>query len=167
MQGALTTPSQGKSKAKRPPIWGKGLAARKMRFGLLFAAPAFVFFGFFYLYPLFRTFQVSLYSWSLLDQPKFLGLTNYSRLLNDKEFLNAIWVSFYYAFGVCIPIWLVALGLALVFNQAFRFRQWYLTILLHSGSHFVDSVVIGLAVHVRSEIWPVHGDSTVVWLSPT
>ena len=144
MQGVLTTPSRGKSKAKRPPLWGKGLAARKMRFGLLFAAPAFLFFGFFYLYPLFRTFYVSLYSWSLLDTPKFIGLTNYVRLFNDKEFLNAIWVSFYYAFGVCIPIWIVALGLALVFNQAFRFRQAYLTI------YYIPAVI---SLTVWSLVW--------------
>lgn len=129
MQAAADAiPSRKKVKAKRPKFWGKGLAARKMRFGLFFALPAFVFFGYFYLYPLFNTFLVSLYSWSLLDQPKFLGLANYVRLFGDKEFLNAIWVSFYYAFGVCIPIWIVALGLALTFNQALRFRQTFLTI---------------------------------------
>lgn len=121
-------PSRKRVKNVRPKLWGKGLASRKMRFGLFFALPAFIFFGYFYLYPLFNTFLVSLYSWSLLDQPRFLGLTNYVRLFGDKEFLNAIWVSFYYAFGVCIPIWIVSLGLALTFNQAIRFRQTFLTI---------------------------------------
>ncbi|MCL4830358.1 MAG: sugar ABC transporter permease [Caldilinea sp.] len=99
-----------------------------MRFGLLFAAPAFFFFGLFYVYPLFQTFYVSLFSWSLLDEPRFIGATNYVNLSNDKEFLNSVGVSFYYAIGVCVAIWIISLGLALMFNQTFRFRQAYLSI---------------------------------------
>lgn len=127
-EAAAVSSLSSRAKANKPRIWDKTLAGRKMRFGLLFASPAFIFFGLFYLYPLFRTFYVSLFSWSLLTEPKFLGMTNYVNLANDKEFLNAIGVSFYYAFGVCVVIWLVALGLALVFNQTFRFRQGYLTV---------------------------------------
>ncbi len=145
MQGVLAASSRGKhSRSERSPFWGKSLAARKTRFGLLFAAPAFLFFGFFYVYPLFRTFYVSLYSWSLLDEPKFLGVTNYTRLAADKEFINAIWVSFYYAIGVCIPIWLIALGLALIFNQAFRFRQGFLAV------YYIPAVI---SLTVWSLIW--------------
>lgn len=125
---ATTSPRSGKPKADRPSLWGKSLAARKMRFGLLFAAPAFFFFGLFYVYPLFRTFYVSLFSWSLLDEPRFIGVTNYVNLSNDKEFLNSVGVSFYYAIGVCVAIWIISLGLALLFNQTFRFRQAYLSV---------------------------------------
>jgi ABC-type sugar transport system permease subunit len=129
MQGATTTQLRSeKPRRGQPSIWGKSLAARKMRFGLLFAAPAFFFFGLFYVYPLFQTFYVSLFSWSLLDEPRFIGATNYVNLSNDKEFLNSVGVSFYYAIGVCVAIWIISLGLALMFNQTFRFRQAYLSI---------------------------------------
>ncbi|MFN3332994.1 MAG: carbohydrate ABC transporter permease [Caldilinea sp.] len=129
MQGAATTKLRNpKPRRGRPSILGKSLAARKMRFGLLFAAPAFFFFGLFYVYPLFQTFYVSLFSWSLLDEPRFIGATNYVNLSNDKEFLNSVGVSFYYAIGVCVAIWVISLGLALIFNQTFRFRQAYLSI---------------------------------------
>jgi multiple sugar transport system permease protein len=128
----------------RASLWGDNLTARKTRFGLLFALPAFVFFGFFYIYPLFSTLYVSLFSWSLLDQPKFLGVTNYTRLVADKEFGNAVWVSFYYAVGVCLPIWLIALALALVFNQTFRFRQGFLTI------YYIPAVI---SLTVWSLVW--------------
>jgi multiple sugar transport system permease protein len=129
MQGAATTQLRSrKSRGGRSSIWGKSLAARKMRFGLLFAAPAFFFFGLFYVYPLFQTFYVSLFSWSLLDEPRFIGAANYVNLSNDKEFLNSVGVSFYYAIGVCVAIWIISLGLALMFNQTFRFRQAYLSI---------------------------------------
>lgn len=124
----ITSTRRNQAKPDRPSIFGRSLAARKMRFGLLFAAPAFVFFGVFYVYPLFRTFYVSLFSWSLLDEPRFIGVTNYVNLSNDKEFINSVGVSFYYAIGVCVAIWVIALALALMFNQTFRFRQAYLSV---------------------------------------
>lgn len=124
----ITSTRRNQAKPDRPSIFGRSLAARKMRFGLLFAAPAFVFFGVFYVYPLFRTFYVSLFSWSLLDEPRFIGITNYVNLSNDKEFINSVGVSFYYAIGVCVAIWVIALALALMFNQTFRFRQAYLSV---------------------------------------
>lgn len=125
-------------------IWHNTLAARKQRFGIMFALPAFIFFGFFYIYPLFRTFQVSLYSWSLLSEPDFRGFANYTRLFADKEFINSIWVTFYYVIGVVIPIWILALALALIFNQAFGFRQGYLTI------YYLPAVI---SLTVWSLIW--------------
>lgn len=115
-----------------------------MRFGLFFATPAFLFFGLFYVYPLFRTFYVSLFSWSLLDEPRFIGMTNYVTLSNDKEFINSIGVSFYYAIGVCVIIWIVSLGLALVFNQNFRFRQAYLS------TYYMPAVI---SLTVWSLVW--------------
>ena len=132
---------------------------------MLFALPAFLFFGFFYIYPLFRTFYVSLFSWSLLDEPKFLGVTNYTRLYADKEFLNSIWVSFYYAIGVCVPIWFIALMLALIFNQAFRGRQGFLTV------YYIPAVI---SLTVWSLVWlflynPSYGlfTQTARWLGFT
>jgi multiple sugar transport system permease protein len=130
--------------ARKSRIWDRTLEAQKRRSGLVFALPAFLFFGFFYIYPLFSTFQVSLYSWSLLTPPEFLGLTNYSRLFVDREFTNSIWVSFYYAIGVVVPIWILALVLALAFNQQFGFRQGYLTI------YYLPAVI---SLTVWSLIW--------------
>lgn len=109
-------------------LFGRSLYARQMRYGWLFALPALLFFGFFYLYPLAQAFRISFYQWGLLDLPRFAGLDNYQKLITDTEFHNSIWVTLYYAFGTVAPIWLVGLGLALIFNEAFRFRQVYLTI---------------------------------------
>ena len=129
---------------RRQGLFGNTIEARKRRFGLFFALPAFLFFGMFYVYPLFQTFYVSLFSWSLIDEPSFLGTVNYTRLFADKEFLNAIWVSFLYAFGVVIPIWGIALGLALIFNRSFRGRQAYLTV------YYIPAVI---SLTVWSLIW--------------
>ncbi len=145
MQGQMVTSLKTKrANSERPKLWGNTLAARKTRFGLLFALPAFLFFGYFYVYPLSQTFYVSLFRWGLLDTPSFIGLENYTRLFADREFLNSIVVTFFYAFGTVIPIWAIALGLALVFNQAFRFRQGYLT------TYYVPAVI---SLTVWSLIW--------------
>ncbi len=130
--------------ARQTRIWHSTLAARKQRFGILFALPGVIFFGFFYVYPLFRTFQVSFYSWSLLDEPTFRGFSNYTRLFNDKEFINSISVTFYYVIGVVVIIWILALGLALIFNQAISFRQGYLTV------YYLPAVI---SLTVWSLIW--------------
>ena len=101
---------------------------REIKWGLLFAAPAVIFFSVFYLFPLGRAIYISFHRWSLLSQPKYIGFRNYVRLWNDPEFFNSLFVTFYYTFGTVIVIWILALALALLFNQGFRGRQTYLTI---------------------------------------
>ena len=117
---------------------GKGILGRKrragvirqreIRYGLLFATPAILFFSIFYVYPLARAVFISFHKWSLLSQPEFVGLANYGRLWRDPEFFNALRVTFVYTFGTVIPIWFLALGLALVFNRDFNGRRGLLTV---------------------------------------
>jgi len=101
---------------------------RDIKYGWFFAAPGVIFFSLFYLYPLGRALFISFNKWSLLSQPKFIGMGNYERLLRDPEFFNSLKVTFYYTFGTVIPIWILALGLALIFNENFRWKQFYLTV---------------------------------------
>ena len=101
---------------------------REIKYGWLFASPAIIFFSLFYLYPLGRALYISFHRWSLLSQPKFIGLGNYARLFTDPEFLNSLKVTFYYTFGTVIPIWILALALALIFHENFRWKQFYLTV---------------------------------------
>jgi ABC-type sugar transport system permease subunit len=120
------------------------LSERLSRVGFLFALPALLFFGLLYLYPIIETFRISLHRWGLLDQPRFVGLNNYQQLFIDTEFINSIYVTLTYVFGTVLPIWVIALALALVFNQSFRFRQGYLTI------YYIPAVI---SLTVWSLIW--------------
>ena len=85
---------------------------REIKYGLLFASPAVLFFSLFYLYPLGRAIYISFHKWSLLSMPRFIGTRNYQRLLHDPEFFNSLKVTFYYTFATVIPIWssLLAFG---------------------------------------------------------
>lgn len=111
------------------PKWLKpSLNARLARTGFLFASPALLFFCFFYLYPIAETIRISFFKWGLLDKPRYVEFNNYIQLFNDPAFINSVSVTFTYVFGTVVPIWFIALGLALIFNKSFIFRQGYLTI---------------------------------------
>jgi cellobiose transport system permease protein len=56
----------------------------------LFIAPFFVLFALFGFFPLLYTAWVSLRSWDLTGDAGFVGLANYSRLLTDPDFWNAM-----------------------------------------------------------------------------
>jgi len=65
---------------------------RNTLIGLLYLAPALIFVTLVTAYPFVQMLWVSLTDWSLLTAPKFLGLTNYSRIVQDRQF----WVSLGY-----------------------------------------------------------------------
>ena len=61
---------------------------------------------------------------------KFVGLTNYQRMLTDTTLHVSILNTIYYVVGVSIPIWIFSLFFALWFNNNFRGKQVYLVIFL-------------------------------------
>ncbi len=65
-------------------------SARSSRLtGLIYLAPALAFVAAFTAWPLVQMAWVSLNSWSLITPPKFIGLNNFTKAFNDKQF----WVS--------------------------------------------------------------------------
>jgi len=102
---------------------------REATWGLLFAAPAVVFFATFYLYPIAWAAWISLHDYNMLSAPRYVGLDNYERLFRGRQFLASTKASFYYTFGTVVPIWLIGLGLALVFNRQFRLRRFFLSVI--------------------------------------
>lgn len=68
-------------------------ATRRNTFlGLLYLAPALLFVAAFTAYPFAQMVWVSLTDWSLITAPKFVGVTNYQRIVADRQF----WVSLGY-----------------------------------------------------------------------
>lgn len=102
---------------------------REATWGLLFAAPAVVFFLLFYAYPIAWAAWISLNDYNMLGTPKYIGFANYERLFRGRQFVASTKASFYYTFGTVIPIWIIALSLALVFNRQFRFRRLFLSVI--------------------------------------
>jgi multiple sugar transport system permease protein len=68
--------------------------------GLLYLTPALLFVLVFTAYPFVQMVWVSFNSWSLITPPRFIGLGNYTRALNDQQF----WVSLTYSLKYTILI---------------------------------------------------------------
>ena len=61
--------------------------------GLLYLAPALLFVLVFTVYPFVQMVWLSFNNWSLITPPRFVGLDNFTRAFNDKQF----WVSLTYS----------------------------------------------------------------------
>jgi multiple sugar transport system permease protein len=84
---------------------------------LVFIIPATIGFLVFYVYPSIRGFYFSLTKYNLLGQPHYIGFDNYTRLVSDKLFWNALRVTVEY---VLINIGLqtiLAVGIAVLMHR--------------------------------------------------
>jgi cellobiose transport system permease protein len=114
-----------------PPVRRTGIRSRLHKLDerwspYLYISPFFLLFIVFGLFPLGYTAWVSLTDRTLLDpHPTFIGLANYTALLHDSYFWNAventlgIWVI------STIPQLLIALGLATLLNTGLRARTFF------------------------------------------
>lgn len=87
--------------------------------GVLFSLPYLVLFGVFLLYPLVMGGYMSLFDWNAVNpaQSTFLGLENYTRMMNDGQFWNALINTLYFSLLTVPAIVVLALGLALGVNR--------------------------------------------------
>lgn len=69
---------------------------RDLRVALVFLAPALLGFLVFYAWPTVRGLYLSLTDYDLLTAPRFAGLDNYRRLVEDEVFWNSLWVTLKY-----------------------------------------------------------------------
>ena len=85
----------------------------------LFIAPFFIIFGIFGIAALVYTGWVSFHDWNpIAVENPFVGLDNYTRLMGDPRFWNAVWNTFTIWLLSTIPQLALALFLAHVLNEA-------------------------------------------------
>src|ERR1041385_1163973 len=111
--------------ARRVAARGRKLFVRRRLAwaGLLFVLPALVHLATFKFYPMLQALWLSFYKYDLMSPPVFNGLRNYTLLWENPLFHQSFWVSAKYMFGVSIPEWFMALGLALLLNRAMPGRS--------------------------------------------
>jgi ABC-type sugar transport system permease subunit len=90
--------------------------------GFVFCVPALAFFAGFKFFPMLQAFALSFFAYDLLSPPVYVGLDNYEYLAHDPTFHQALGASAQYLLGTTIPAWVLALGMALIFNQRFPGR---------------------------------------------
>jgi len=88
--------------------------------GWLFAAPWIIGFLLFTAGPMLYSIYLSLTSYDLLQPPRWIGLENYSRLIDDPRVANSLKVTTVFSV-VGVPLTMIlGLGLALLLNQKIR-----------------------------------------------
>lgn len=108
--------------------WQLTYMQKRNLWGLLFAIPAMIFFAVFAIYPIGRTFYLSFFEFSVVDPPRYVGLDNFRGLDGDPRFRASLINSFKYVFSTYIPVWLIALLLAMALNTAIRARGFFRTV---------------------------------------
>ena len=119
--------SQAQASAGRLGAWERwrryGLSRRQLAW-LLFLPSVLVLVGVLG-YPAARTVWISLHTMRL-DEPwlgePFVGLKNYTFVLQSQEFLDSLRVSAYFTVGSVVSELLLGLSVALVLNESFRGR---------------------------------------------
>jgi multiple sugar transport system permease protein len=158
----------------RAGIWKAGqrnLFFRRSIYGMLFVAPAMIFFFVFSLYPMVNGIYLSLTEYTLLKPPRYIGLENYINLFNNKEFINGVRVTAIFVLGTTVPKWIISLGLALLFIQQFWgreiFKVLYFTPTLLSA--VVVSLVWKLLLHANglasALVTPLTSQAEIFWLA--
>lgn len=97
----------------------------------------------FRLYPLFYQFYLSMTDMRIasISQMNFIGLDNYTFLLNSAPFLETIGFTFIYTFAGVIGQFIVGFGLALLLNQPMFGRLIYRLSIL--SAWVISSLIIG------------------------
>ena len=112
--------------------------------GIAFALPAIALFALFSIYPIARTMYLSFFDYSVVDPPVPVGVDNYRQLLGDPRFRASLGNSFRYVLFTYVPVWGLALLLALALNTRIKARGLFRTI------YFVPVVMSWVVVSV---IW--------------
>jgi len=87
---------------------------------VLFMTPGFLIYLSFFIYPLISCFYTSLFRWSVLTKGKFIGLQNFTYMVNDPMFWNALWNTAYLTLGVVPAYLVISLFLAILVNQKIK-----------------------------------------------
>lgn len=111
------------------------------RIALLFIAPVLIGFAIFYLYPALRGLYWSFTDYSLLSEPEFVGLENYTAVIVDPEFWNSMRVTLWYVILNVGSQTLIALLLAVLMQRLTRSVILRTTLLL---PWLVPNVTVGL-----------------------
>jgi multiple sugar transport system permease protein len=111
--------------AGRPPQRGLGrklstIERRNLRLGLIFISPWVIGFLAFLVYPILSSLYYSFTDYSGFGEAKWIGLSNYTRMVDDPNFWKSLGNTFYYT-ALAVPTGVVvAIVMALAMNQRLR-----------------------------------------------
>ncbi|WP_330632906.1 carbohydrate ABC transporter permease [Halocatena halophila] len=126
--------------------------------GVLFALPYLLFFCLFLLYPLLEGLYMSLFEWNPLvpANSTFVGLSNYTRMVQDPAFWNALMNTIYFVV-LTVPLMVIlSLALALGVNREVLGRRYLRTIYFSPYILTVSIVGIVWSLFLTTEFGPMN-----------
>ena len=119
---------QQQQRPESAPTKRRGARRRRNQIaGLLFVSPALLLVLVFFVIPLGMAFWMSLHNWPLLGKPRFIGVGNYTRLVQDAQFWSSLRFTVYYTLVVTVAIFAVAFPLALFAEKSRSLTKIYRT----------------------------------------
>ena len=91
--------------------------------GLYFVLPTLIIYGIFLIYPMITAFHYSFYKWNLLSEKKYVGLSNFAKMINDKRFWNSYITTFHFTLISIVIIIILSFILALILEKSFKFKN--------------------------------------------
>jgi len=107
----------------------------------IFLAPAMIFFTIYVIAPIFQSIWISFFEWDGLGEAEWVGLGNYSELLDDDRFYTSLWnnVLWLVLFMLAVP---AGLFVALFLNQTVTGMRLYKSLFFFP--FVISQVVVGL-----------------------
>lgn len=110
---------------------------RHSKIGLVYILPWLIGMVFLTLYPFINALIISFSDYNLVREPNFIGLTNYTNLFKDKDFLSTLLATLKYTV-ITVPVQLTfALFIAYILNFKLKFINFYRT------AYYVPSLLGG------------------------
>jgi raffinose/stachyose/melibiose transport system permease protein len=135
-----SAPAEPTAPSTAPPL---GRRVRAWLTAFVFTVPALVLFLLLVLAPILYALYVSLFNWGGFGAPSdFVGLDNFSRLLDDPVFLGDLWrglILVLLSVGLQLPF---ALAMAVLLNQRLRGRAVYR--MLFFAPYVLSEVITGV-----------------------
>ena len=91
--------------------------------GLYFVLPTLIIYGIFLIYPMITAFHYSFFKWNLLSEKKYVGLSNFAKMINDKRFWNSYVTTFHFTLISIVLIIIISFFLALILEKSFKFKN--------------------------------------------
>lgn len=107
----------------------------------LFLLPGLLFFAVYVIYPVFQSFNISLYKWDGLGEAEYIGLENYSKLFDDRAFETSLWnnMKWLVLYLLAIP---AGLMISLFLNQKITGIRLYKSLFFFP--FVISQIVVGL-----------------------
>jgi len=120
----LSASGSTRSRSLRRPF-RLNIVAKQAFFAYAILLPTLAIIVIFRFLPMLQAFYISLTEYDLIRPPKFIWFSNFIDLVQDPLFLNSARVSVTYVVFSCVPVWVLSLALAMLFNREIRAKNFF------------------------------------------